>query len=475
MAFLLPIAGFFGMALGSHILGKAGISVPDINANLLTIPINSNQLPSGVIGDACNHERKTHNEAKAQKEMRENEARQRREDERAEAQRREDKRTVEERLRKAQEIGILLLPHDIKFIREVPYGKRLLSENVEWRLFDMIESIKPDADTKRYVDNIDKYREFAALYYRACKNYKDGKISWSECVKIQYALKVNYDNDYWSASDNIIRYNYKVLVAYDSGLIGINQYNNLQKKLNTTYDYLNTTNPVTVHQKPSVPTPVVNRPSAPAPQPRVENGHVISAQARVNAVNQVASVVSSGASAVGNAYIQGANNIGNYNRMEAQATQQLVSNVASAVGNAYSRGSMDMANTRRMEAQATQQLVSNVASAVVNNAPQVIKETAEGVSSFGFEVATQVATGLHTTNLMISAANEALSSINGREKGVVETTGEAVATGVATYVGGQVGSVIATGLLVKTAIETNMNVVGNIIQEEINKYQQGGV
>ena len=49
MAFLLPIAGFFGMALGSHILGKAGISVPDINANLLTIPINSNELP-GLIG-----------------------------------------------------------------------------------------------------------------------------------------------------------------------------------------------------------------------------------------------------------------------------------------------------------------------------------------------------------------------------------------------------------------------------------------
>ena len=213
----------------------------------------------------------------------------------------------------------------------------------------------------------------------------------------------------------------------------------------------------------------------PQPKPRVENGHVMSAQARVNAVNQVASVVSSGATAVGNAYIQGANNIGNYNRMEAQATQQLVSNVASAVGHAYIQGSNDMANTRRMEAQATQQLVSNVATAVVNNAPQVIRETAQGVSSVGFEVATQVASGLHTTNLMISGANEALSSINNREKGVVETTGEAVATGVATYVGGQVGSVIATGLLVKTAIETNVNVVGNIIQEEINKYQQGGV
>jgi hypothetical protein len=32
---------------------------------------------------------------------------------------------------------------------------------------------------------------------------------------------------------------------------------------------------------------------------------------------------------------------------------------------------------------------------------------------------------------------------------------------------------IATGLLVKTAIETTANVVGNIIQKEINKYQEG--
>jgi len=34
---------------------------------------------------------------------------------------------------------------------------------------------------------------------------------------------------------------------------------------------------------------------------------------------------------------------------------------------------------------------------------------------------------------------------------------------------------IATGLLVKTAIETTANVVGNIIEKEINKYQQGCV
>ena len=221
---MAELLALFGYAAVCFLLNKAGVqnNIGPVSANLLTIPLNSNGLPSGVIGDACNHERKTHNEAKAQKEMRENEARQAREDERAE--RRFDEITVEEGLRKAQEIGILLRP-------------------------DVV---------------------------------------------------------------------------------------------------------------------VVNRPSAPAPQPRVENGHVISAQARVNAVNQVASVVSSGAAAVanaavavGNAYIQGSKDMANTRRMEAQATQQLVSNVASAVGNAYIQGSIDMVNTRRMEAQATNQLIKD--------------------------------------------------------------------------------------------------------------------
>ena len=329
----------------------------------------------------------------------------------------------------------------IKEHRADPMIKAIVTFNLNRR----IESIKPDTDTKRYVDNIDKYREFAVIYNGAEKDYRDGKITWGECIQIKYAAKVEYDKDYWSALDNITRNQFELWDAYDKGFININKYNEYSNRINEKCTYILTTNNVTVHQKP--PAPVTITPTA--PQPRVENGHVMSAQARVNAVNQVASVVST--------------------------TARAVANGATAVGNAYIQGSNDMANTRRMEAQATQQLVSNVATTVVNNAPQVIRETAQGVSSVGFEVATQVATGLHTTNLMISGANEALSSINNREKGVVETTGEALATGVATYVGGQVGSVISTGLLVKTAIETNMNVVGNIIQEEINRHQQGGV
>ena len=434
---MAQLLALFGYVLFCKIMDEAGVhhNIGPVSANLLTIPINSNELPSGVIGDACNHERKTHNEAKAQKEMRENDARQRREDERA---RRFDELTIEDGLRKVQEEGIVVQPSDIEYIEYIYYhtgSKIILHKKVEYRLSDMIESIKPDADTKRYVDNIDKYREFAALYDGACKNYKDGKITWSECVKLQYALKVNHDNDYWSASDNITRYNYKLLVAYDYGLIHIDQYNELQKKLNTTSVYLNTTKKVTVHQKPSVPAPaqVVNRPSAPvtitppAPQPRVENGHVMSAQARVNAVNQVASVISSGATAVGNAYIQGANNIGNYNRMEAQATQQLVSNVASAVGNgatAVANGFVNpSANSER-----TNQVLN-----MVSNAPSAVDLCLSNPRGIGINIVTGM---LAEVNNSYNERSTTRNMVNGTIGAVGLVAGVVGAPTIATAIGG---------------------------------------
>ena len=96
------MAEIFGVLIYAGICflcDKAGVqnNIGPVSANLLTIPINSNELPSGVIGYACNYERKTHNEAKAQKEMRENEARQRREDERIERENNEVRAYVAER------------------------------------------------------------------------------------------------------------------------------------------------------------------------------------------------------------------------------------------------------------------------------------------------------------------------------------------------------------------------------------------
>jgi len=119
---MAELFALFGYILFCKIMDEAGVkhNIGPVSVDLLTIPINSNELPSGVIGDACNHERKTHNEEKARKEMRENEARQARE-----AERRFDEITIEDGLQKAQEEGILVNPNDIKFIRSQSYGKGL--------------------------------------------------------------------------------------------------------------------------------------------------------------------------------------------------------------------------------------------------------------------------------------------------------------------------------------------------------------
>jgi hypothetical protein len=546
-------------------------NIGPVSANLLTIPLNSNELPSGVIGDACNYERKTHNEAKAQKEMRENDARQRREDEKIEQHMKKYAYTAERKLAEEKdcylrctknikdgkglgnekryveryELDILYDSGKItcseynkqREIIEDKYRNEIAEDEVRQRMILKLH----ESDRKIKIEDVNRYTRLinSGNLLQFKKNIKDGKgreyekqfvelyeleiLRATDKIGFEYVTKKDniYDKYYGNLNktfgENIkieaphtppaslkitttpslpkttqcintyMKTSTEAYSLYNAGKITASEYLKLQNNVSEVYDkcgHLTLTSTQFSNQvyikiaedagnqykagklKPAEFVKICNdaktkyytepvKQSTPVPtQPNstlnnIGNGYVASAQARVNAVNLATTAVST--------------------------TARAVANVASAVGHAYIQGSNDMANTRRMEAQATQQLVSNVASAVVNNAPQVIRETAQGVSSFGFEVATQVASGLHTTNLMISGANEALSSINDREKGVVETTGEAVATGVATYVGGQVGSVIATGLLVKTAIETNMNVVGNIIQEEINRHQQGGV
>lgn len=263
----------------------------------------------------------------------------------------------------------------IKEHRADPMIKAMVTFNLNRRI-----DIKPDTDTKRYVDNIDKYREFVVIYNGANKDYKDGKITWGECIQIKYEAKMEYDNDYWSALDNITRYQFELWDAYDKGFININKYNEFSNIINEKCAYILTTNNVTVHQKPPAPAPVTITPTS--PQPCVENGHVMSAQARVNAVNQVASVVSSGTSAIGNAYIQGANNTGNYNRMEAQATQHLVSNVASVVGNGATAVGNGFVNPSANSEQTNQVLN------MVSNAPSAVDLCLSNPRGIGINIAT---------------------------------------------------------------------------------------
>ena len=570
------MAELFGVLIYAGICflcDKAGVkhNIGPVSANLLTIPLNSNDIPSGVIGDACNYERKTHNEAKAQKEMRENEERQRREDEAIELYMKEHAYTAERQLAEKKDCYL-------RYKKNIKDGKGLCREKEYVELYELnilydsdkitcseynkqreiikdkyINGVAEDevrermtlklheSDRKIKIEDLNKYTQLikSGNLLQFKKNIKDGKgrgyekqfVELYELEILRATNKIGFE--YFKKKDNIYDKYYEnvnetfgenkkieapctptaslkitttpslpkttesintftkisneAYSQYKAEKMTASEYlrvHNNVKEVYEKYGHLNLTSiqfsdqvyfNITVDasnqykagkMKPGEFVKICNdartkyytepvKPSTPVPTQsnstlnNIGSGYVASAQARVNAVNLATTAVST--------------------------TARAVANGASAVGNAYIQGSMDMANTRRMEAQATQQLVSNVATAVVNNTPQVIRETAEGVSSFGFEVASQVVTGLNTANLMISGANEALSSINNREKGVVETTGEAVATGVATYIGGQVGSVIATGLLVKTAIETNMNVVGNIIQEEINRHQQGGV
>ena len=325
-------------------------------------------------------------------------------------------------------------------------------------------------------ESIDKYTKISNDLY---SQYNSGKITASEYLKVQNNVSEVYEKNGHLISTSVQFSNQVYLKIsedagkqYKAGKLKPGEYAKICNDARTKYY----TEPVSTRQN-SIPT-------------RVENGYVMSAQVRVNAVNLATSAVSNTAQAI----VNGAVSVGNElisihndsvfrqmetDRLRNEASQQLVSNVASSVVNGVVSINNDTVirqmETDRLRNEATIQLVSNVATAVVNNAPQVIQETAEGVSSFGFEVATQVFTGYNPTGLAISGANAVLSSINNRERNVVETTCEAIASGIATYAGGQLGSVIATGLLVRTAIETNANVVGNIIQEEINRHQQGDI
>ena len=249
----------------------------------------------------------------------------------------------------------------------------------------------------------------------ASKQYKAGKMKQAEFVKICNDARTKYYTEPVKPST-------QVPIQPNSTL------NNIESGAPAPVVVNRPPAPV-VNRSAPTPAPVVNRPSAPAPvpQPRVENGHVISAQARVNAVNQVASVVSSGATAVGNAYIQGANNIGNYNRMEAQATQQLVSNVASTVGNgatAVANGFVNpSANSER-----TNQVLN-----MVSNAPSAVDLYLSNPRGIGINIATGM---LAEVNNSYNERSTTRNMVNGTIGAVGLVAGVVGAPTIATTIGG---------------------------------------
>jgi len=163
-------------------------------------------------------------------------------------------------------------------------------------------------------------------------------------------------------------------------------------------------------------------------------------------------------------------------RLRGEATREIVNNTINNVVNIHNETVSRHLETEILSGEASIELVKSTIDIFTSEPSQnLIKETGQGVNSVYFEGATQIVKGFEPISLAISAANDSLSSINNREKGIIETTGEAIATGVAVFVGGEVGTAIGTGLLIKNAIETNINVLNNVISEHLGLGLENGV
>jgi hypothetical protein len=446
MAQILAVLGY---ALFCKIMDEAGVrhNIGPVSADLLTIPLNSNDIPSGVIGDACNYERKTHNEAKAQKEMRENEARQRREDERIEeyyyqkyiaereAERlqyikKQEQKELEdnfrERLRNIQELNLLPPQMTIKdFEPSCSWSAELrhyfLDEGIKSIFKEKVKNIKPDSITERYVD-IKKYNKFVCIYNEATDDFDEKKISLRTALRKQYDAKVQYDNEYWDFHERILKQKIELDNAYVKGVIKHSDKNiimlELEKKQNMTIKL------PTVKAKPQSNSTLNN----------IGSGYVASAQARVNAVNLATTAVSTtaravanGASAVGNAYIQGSNDMANTRRMEAQATQQLVSNVASAVGNGATAVANGFVNPSANSDQTNQVLN------MVSNAPSAVDLCLSNPRGIGINIATGM---LAEVNNSYNERSTTRNMVNGTIGAVGLVAGVVGAPTIATAIGG---------------------------------------
>ena len=182
--------------------------------------------------------------------------------------------------------------------------------------------------------------------------------------------------------------------------------------------------------KPS--TPVTIQPNSTLNN--IGNGYVASAQARVNAVNLATTAVSTtaravanGASAVGNAYIQGSMDMANTRRMEAQATQQLVSNVATAVGNGATAVGNGFVNPSANSEQTNQVLN------MVSNAPSAVDLCLSNPRGIGINIATGM---LAEVNNSYNERSTTRNMVNGTIGAVGLVAGVVGAPTIATAIGG---------------------------------------
>lgn len=209
-----------------------------------------------------------------------------------------------------------------------------------------------------------------------------------------------------------------------------------------------------------------------------------------------------------NTYMEGSLNIAENNRRETEATVQIVNNILSTVNNGLEETVSRHVESSQLQTDAMKKIIAKVETSVSNAIVRVhdetmtrhldssqiqregaikivdtgmdiitskpsqklMKDTAEGVNSVYFESAAQIAkNGFEPVSLAISAANDVLSNVNNREKNVLECTGEAIATGIAVVVGGNVGLGIGGVLLAKTAGETYYNFIKTNIHNALEQ------
>jgi hypothetical protein len=552
MAQILAVLGY---ALFCKIMDEAGVkhNIGPVSANLLTIPINSNELPSGVIGDACNYERKTHNEAKAQKEMRENEARQRREDERIERENNEVRALTAQRelARKTEKKERYL-----RYQKDIKDGKGEAFEKECVELYEL--EILYDSDKIGILDYweqekniLDKYRNEKAEYFvrigmttgikefelftksrqllekgnylQFKKNIKDGKgRKYEEQFVELYELEILYKTDkigfdYHEQKKNIyakyknvnetfgqyikieaphtppaslkitttpslpktkesidkyVNISTEAYSQYNAGKITASEYLKVQNNVSEVYEktrhlistsvqfsnqvYLKISEDASKQYKAGkmtagefakvhndARTKYYTEPVKPSTQVHrqpnstlnnIGNGYVASAQARVNAVNLATTAVSTTAravanvaTAVGNAYIQGSNDMANTRRMEAQATQQLVSNVATAVGNGATAVGNGFVNPSANSEQTNQVLN------MVSNAPSAVDLCLSNPRGIGINIATGM---LAEVNNSYNERSTTRNMVNGTIGAVGLVAGVVGAPTIATAIGG---------------------------------------
>jgi len=180
-------------------------------------------------------------------------------------------------------------------------------------------------------------------------------------------------------------------------------------------------------------------------------------EATVQIINNIVSTISNGIEETVSRHIENT-------QLHTEAMREIIAKVETTVSNAivsvHGETMTRHLESSQIQREGTIQTVNTIIDVITSKPTQkLIIDSAEGVNSVYFEGASQIVKGFNPASLAMTATNDLLGKINNREKGVLESTGEAIATLTAGVVAGEIGLAIGGGLLAKTACETYYNFV----------------